>query len=849
MKISLAWCLRFLPGTEDVRQLGDLLTGRGLEYEKGVHSALAGGIVAGLVTSCKQHPSKENLRVCEVNIGKAELLTIVCGAPNVRQGLIVAVGAAVMESQIDSIDDRENHYEIEDRDIHGVRSQGIIFSEQELGVGDNADMVIALNDDVNEVGEKIKVGDSLQPYLSLNDFVVEFGITPNRGDCLSHLGVAREIASAKGLNLSSPQRKENSDNDEQWRAVIADDARPDCPYYGCLLIRDVDCTKPSPLWMRTLIERCGGRSVNAVVDVTNYLMLAYGQPLHAFDADKIKGDICVRRAAAAGRLKVLDGSVVDYPAGTLLIADDAATTTNGAVALAGVMGGMDSGVTAQTRHVLLEAAHFTPAAVRGRARQFGVNSEAAFRFERGVDPTLSPVALTHAAAFIKTIGGGKIGKPFFAGAPIAAAAVTASTKKVRSVLGDDISDDEQVDLLNSLQLNTVLSDGILSVAVSPWRFDIEQEADIIEEIARARGYDNLPETMPVGGRMSSPLADKFSEKSVREFFTARGFYEIVTYSFVPEEWEEQLAPQQEHTLSSFYLINQMSEEMAVMRSTLWGGLLDRARYNARHKQERIRLFEIGRCFSSSFATAGTAIEDMQPLTLSGIVLGAAMPPHWSGEQRMTDFYDMKGMLEQLFAPWKRIELAPVQTPAGADEKKILHPGKSADIKFEGGDGVIGQIGELHPAQAFAAEFKTPPLLFSIYNMEHLNRMNRMRHHIPSINHLISPVSHFPPISRDLAVLVDRQAVAAGGELLACARKAVSAYPAADVQLFDFYSELGDNNGNNEGTGKISYGFRLTLQGKERNLTGDDINAVAKTVLDALQREFGAVLREIGITKE
>lgn len=823
MKISINWCEYFFDDHEDREKLPrtiqgchDTFTARGLEVENSDLYARAGNVFAGRVMSCAAHPKNEKLKICRVNVGGEEELSIVCGAPNVKEGALVAVGAKKFTTTIEG-------EEIEDKDIQGVLSQGVIFSEKELNIGDEAGGIIIFDE-----GERIKAGDRLGDYLSLIDHLYELGITPNRGDCLSHLGVAREIAAAENLTLKAPQARNNSDNDEQWQAAIDDNARAACPYYGCLVVRDVDCSKPSPLWMRTLIERCGGRSVSAVVDVTNYLMLAYGQPLHAFDLDKLHGGIRVGYAKAGGALPVLDGSTVRYTPDTLLIND-----ANGAVALAGVMGGMDSGVTESTRNILLEAAHFAPSAVRGKARLFGLNSEAAFRFERGVDATLSPVALTHAADIIKKIGGGKIGKPSFAGAPPTFAPVSpVSPQNVRAALGLDISDDEQQRLLNSLQLTTTKNDdGTFSVAVPPWRFDMTQEADIVEEVARAYGYERLQETMPCGTRLFSPedkaagSVERQASVRARQFFTACGFYEVMTYSFVPEKWEQALSSIGDG--DRFYLQNPMSEEMAVMRSTLWGGLLDRARFNARHRQERIRLFEIGRCYASHFSkSSDKAFENAQPLLLGGVALGAAMPSHWRGDKRLLDFYDIKGLLEELCG-FQNDKFSFV--PSSQQDGTILHPGKAADILW--GESIIGQVGELHPANAFAGEFKTPPLLFSVDLLEFMGDGG-----LEARNRQITTVSRFPPVSRDVVVLADKKI--AGGDLLACARRAATT-PIVGVQLFDFYAGVGDNNASD----KHSYGFRLLLQGEGDNLTADDINQAVDVVIQALRNDYAAVLRD------
>ena len=793
MKLSRRWCANFIVGEfPPSAALAERLTAFGFEVDAvSPAGAVDGDIVAGRVVSCVKHPNADLLRVCEVDVGASAPSTIVCGAPNVRTDMQVAV--ALPGTQVADI-------KIAQRAIRGVDSAGMLCSASELGLGRDADEIIELS-----VADGVfAAGESMSEALLLNDDVLEVGVTPNRGDCLSHLGMAREIAAFIKAAVTSPTELANAETDNAFPVELQAPAA--CPYYGSLLMHGVDCSRPSPWWLRSSIERCGGRSISAVVDVTNYLMLAFGQPLHVFDADKLSGGIIVRHAAAGEALQLLDGTQAICDADDLLIADG-----NGGVALAGVMGGMESSSTTQTRNILLEAAFFSSVAVRGKARKFNLSSDAAFRFERGVDSALPAVALTHAAALIQRLCGGQIGKASLVGKPpTSAAPVRVSLAKTSKVLGVEMSADETVELLNRFALPTTVANEELSVKAPSWRFDIKSDIDVIEEVARAWGYDNLPETLPATGRVFSPATQAAADEA-RLFFAAHGFFEVVTYSFVPTKWE--------HSLSlspSLPLQNPLSEEMAVMRTTLWGGLLDRAAFNARHRQARVCLFEIGRCFFSQVSEDNSLPK--QPMMLAGVATGLANTPGWVSNSRPVDFYDVKGVLEAFLALFVDIRFSACSSLAAA-----FHPGKAADIIC--GDICVGRLGELHPAQAWAAEFTTPPVLFEI-NLDLLSLLKT-----PSV--AVAPISYFPSVSRDLAVVIDKSLPV--GDLLACARRAAPMPPVTEVRLFDFYQGLEDN-------ASCGCGLRLFMQGGKDNLTSDDIERVTAKVLTAIQQECNAVLR-------
>ena len=805
MKISRLFCQRLVTAElPPAAELAALITGRGLEVEEVTPVACSSGIVAGEITACAPHPAADKLRLCSVNIGGAAPLQLVCGAPNVRKGMRVAVAPAE-QSIVSGV-------AITARQFRGEVSAGMICSAAELGVGEDKSGIMELAPSDAEIGEP------LDEVLLLNDNILQVEITPNRGDCLSHLGVAREIAALLDAELVLPPPPAVvSDNDETVAVRIDPAAAAVCPYYGCVVLRTADCRHPLPWQWRTLIERCGSRPVSTVVDITNYLMLVYGQPLHAFDLDKLAGGICVRYAAAGETLTVLDGSTVTCRDNTLLIADDARP-----VALAGVMGGSDSGITAETKNILLEGAHFSADAVAGRTRDFKLNSEAAFRFERGVDFALPPQILARAAACIKQVCGGTVGKVATeAGAvPPPPSSITLPARRIGKVLGVDIPAPEAARLLNTIALATDLqspdNEMVLQVQPPSWRFDLTIAEDVIEEICRLYGYARLPETLPVGAR---PMLRQAGETGIaahaRAFFAAHGMQEIISYAFVSPAWERALS-----TEAALPLANPMSEDMSLMRTTLWGGLIDRALFNLHRRQEQINLFEIGRCFLPNMQEL-----PHQPLCLAGLLYGLRQPAQWAvASRRPVDFYDTKGLVEMFLAPQRAVFEPETAHPA-------LHPGKAARIMLDGQS--LGLLGELHPQTDYPAaqDFRTMPLLFAL-DLDLLAAIAP-----PTDKCQINAVSPFPTLWRDLACVTDSALPV--GELLAAARAVAPCPPVLDVQLFDFYA----GDGVRVAKDKNSCGLRFLLQGQQATLTSEEIDTIVKDIFITLKNRYHIELRD------
>lgn len=779
-----------------------MLTARGLEVESCEPAASVAGIRAARIDAVRPHPSAAKLKLCEVDAGsgKAE---VVCGAPNVRTGMLAAF--APPGAQIGG-------QTLSPRNIRGAASEGMLCSAREIGAGEDSGGLLEL-----DPGEAAP-GDSLDAHLLLSDAALDVSITPNRGDCLSHLGVAREIAAARGARLPPWECAHEPDSGDAFSAEIVPEAAAACPYYGCVTIRGANAARPSPAWMRSLLERCGLRAVNAAVDITNYVMLATGQPLHAFDMDKLHDGIVVRPANAGETIELLDGRESECQAGELLIAD-----RRQPAALAGVMGGMASAVSETTKNILLEGAFFAPQAVRGRAGRHGVSSEAAFRFERGVDPLLPPRALALGAKLMREICGGKAGPLISAGkAPPPAAAVSAPAAWLRGFIGmPEITAPRAADLLNSLGIDSSIDeapsngegDGTVVCKPPSWRFDIELPADIAEEVIRAWGYDSLPETPPPGGRGIPPLPPRpFAPTAARRRLAAAGFSEIVTFAFVPPQWEEMLQTGRGEPVQ---LKNPINSGMSVMRTTLLGGLIDRAVFNMHHKRERLRLFEIGRCFVNGAGAAddekkpGRAWRQAQPLYVAGIALGEAAPPQWGQPRRECDFFDMKGWMEAFLRP-----AAGATFEKAGERPNFMHPGQSINILCDGE--TLGTAGALHPRIAAGFGFREPPLVFEI-NLQPLAE----RRILPRTE----TVSHFPPVRRDLSVV----AGAPAGEVLEQARAAAAASTdaACETVLFDRYE------GDGVEAGKTCYGIRLLMQSADRSLAEEDIQKTLSAVVEAL----------------
>jgi phenylalanyl-tRNA synthetase beta chain len=788
MKFSELWLREFINPPINTKTLLQQLTMAGLEVDEVTQVANTfSGVLIGFVVSAEQHPNADRLRVCQVDVGYAEPLQIVCGGANVRTGLKVAVaiiGAVLSDNFI-----------IKAAKLRGVASQGMICSAQELGLEDSSEGILELAADA-------PVGMDVRDYLTLDDQIITVDLTPNRGDCLSIFGVAREVAAINACPVPTIPAYTVLVNSAATFPVHVQ-APEDCPQYVGRVIQNVNPTAQTPVWLKERLRRSGIRSVHWAVDVTQYVLLELGQPLHAFDLDKLSGSVIVRRALSQESLTLLDNRVVSLTPETLIIADE-----KNPLALAGIMGGINSAISDSTTQIFLESAFFNPLVLAGRARSYGLSTDASHRFERFVSPELQIPAIERATQLILEIGGGTAG-------PLTAVRsdahlpqrLTLALRKnqIPRLLGIHLADVEVQSLLERLNMQwTVTKDG-WDVAVPLYRFDLQAEVDLIEEIARIYGYDNIkPVTsaIPVNPSLSSLRKGGVEGKNLRRiqhFFLHRGYQEAITYSFVDPKMHALIFPDQK----PLALENPISPELSVMRASLWPGLLQAALNNQRHQQLRIRFFEIGLCFPSQ-----------QPM-LAAILTGTRYPDQWGVPKKAVDFFDMKADVESLFNDFgqKNMEFRPGSHCA-------LHPGQTAHIYLE--DELVGYLGALHPKWLQQLEFETPVYLFEV-------ALNAFAEKAPFYH----PFSKFPSIRRDIAVLVNQDILSIN---LLNAVKLVAGEYLKDVWVFDVYQGSGIE------ANKKSLAMGLMWQCLDRTLLDAEIAEKMQKIITVLETDFGATLR-------
>ncbi|MGQ9684892.1 MAG: phenylalanine--tRNA ligase subunit beta [Thiobacillaceae bacterium] len=783
MQFSERW-LRSLVKTDlSMTELGHALTMAGLELEslQPVAPAFEGVVVAEILAA-ERHPDADRLQVCTVRTGEGAPLTIVCGAPNARAGLKTAcalVGARLPE------------LEIRQAKVRGVESFGMLCSARELGLNGDAAGIMELPADA-------PVGASLREYLNLDDLIVTLKLTPNRGDCLSLTGIAREVAALTGARRIAVDASPVPATQAGSHAVIVE-APEACPIYCGRIIRGLDPAAQTPAWMVKRLLRSGLRPIHPVVDVTNYVLLELGQPMHAFDLSRLQGPLRARMARADEALTLLDGQSIRLQGDCLVIADD-----TGPLALAGIMGGAASGVSADSREVFLEAAHFTPAAITGRARRYGLSTDSSHRFERGVDPMLPRQAMERATRLILDICGGEAGEIVVAGPGVPARAPIAfRPARARRLLGVDIPDAEMGGIFDRLGIEVSSSGETWQILPPSWRFDLEIEVDLIEEVARLRGYEHIAAATPRAAHYLLPVSERLrSESEIKNLVSTMGYQEIVTYSFISSEQHDDF----DANNARITLRNPIAAQMDVMRSSLMPGLVQTLRHNLNHGQERLRVFELGRCF------LGMDL-DSQPIRLAGLAYGSAWPEQWAAAQRWVDFFDLKADVEALFWP-VRPQFRKATHPA-------LHPGQSARVWLA--DQPVGWIGSLHPRLAQKYGFARSPLLFELeYSALSPRALPTHR-----------GIARFPAVRRDIAVVVD--ADLAVGAVLEAVRDALPT-TVTEFELFDVYQGQGME------PGKKSLAFRMLLQHTEKTLTESEIAAAVSQVLAFLSERFNATLR-------
>ena len=793
MKFSESWLRQLVDPAISVEDLVSQVTMAGLEVD-GVEAAAPriSGVVVGEIISVQQHPDADKLRVCQV-LGASEQFQVVCGAPNARVGIKVpfaTVGALL-----------PGDFKIKKAKLRGVESFGMLCAQDELGLGDEASGLWELPADA-------PVGTNLVEYLDLDDMIIEVDLTPNRGDCLSIRGLAREVGV---LNKADVTVQDCS----AVKATISDvvsvklNVPKGCARYVGRVMRDLNLAQATPQWMKERLRRSGIRSLGPAVDVTNYVLLELGQPMHAFDLDKIDGGIVVNMGANQS-LKLLDDSEVIVDADTLVIADHKKV-----LALAGIMGGSESSVSDQTTDILLESAWFNPLALAGKARLYGKHTDSSHRFERGVDPQLQIAAMERATALMLEICGGSVGplvvQESAENLPVAAE-ITLRDARLAQQLGLTIDADEVDDILSRLGLSLVKrsSNGATWLAPS-WRFDLTIEQDLVEEVARIYGYNNLPTSTPTMALDLQPNPESQQQPGVfRSQLISRGYQEVITYSFVDPEVQALVDP----GVTPVSLANPISADMAVMRTNLWSGLLSTAAYNLNRQQSRVRIFEMGQCFvPSEEGDLGLS----QNMMLAGLICGSRAPVGWTSTKDKVDFYDIKGDLEAVFA---QTGLA-AEFSFTADEHPALHPGQAASICRNGQK--IGWIGQLHPKIQKRLGISTEAYLFQV----DFSKIEDVR--IPSFQE----VSKFPEVKRDLAFLVDTSVPAQ--HLVNSAREAAGKH-LIDLKLFDVYqSKDVDSKGK-------SIALGLTFQDDSRTLTDEEINHAIDSVVSHLAEICGAELR-------
>ncbi|MGK7296406.1 MAG: phenylalanine--tRNA ligase subunit beta [Candidatus Wenzhouxiangella sp. M2_3B_020] len=789
MRFSLNWLRQWVATDLDAHSVAERLTAAGLEVDEleTVGSELDGVVVAE-IRQCRPHPDADRLKICEVDFGADEPATIVCGAPNARAGLKAPL--ATVGSRL------PNGMKIKPAKLRGVESRGMLCSSPELGLGDDESGLLELPDAAD-------VGASLARALGLPDHEIEVDLTPNRADCLSIRGLAREFAAIESLDPTPPVIDAVlAESDEAIDIALDDPA--DCPRYVGRIIQGVDPGAKTPAWMVERLARSGLRSRSPVVDVTNYVLLELGQPMHAFDLDRLTGGIRVRRAREGDEIVLLDGQRVQPEPDMLLICD-----RDRPIALAGIMGGEDSAVGDETRDILLESAWFNPATIIGKGRRFGLSTDSAHRFERGVDPELQVDAIERATALILEIAGGTPGpvvEEVRAEHVPKRPVIELRLARVNQVLGTDLDQATVRGVLERLGMDLEPGEGRVLVTPPAARRDLELEVDLIEEVARLVGYDELPSRAP-GGRLEPIVTSERIAPMValRSSLHARGFREIMTWSFVSRDDLARLSLER----LAQELANPLSQEMAWLRTSLLPGLLRTAATNLRHQQNRLKLFETGHVFLAD----GNDWQERERLGL--LVAGRANAENWLAERREFDFFDLKGEIEQLASclGHRRHELV-----AEADSRPWLHPGQAARISLAGEP--VGHAGQLHPAVAAELEIEVP-LFVAELELEPLRSRS-----LP----VYSGTARFPSVRRDLALLVPEEVAAAE---IACVAGEAAGELLEQTVIFDKYRGEGIE------TGYESLAIGLILRHVSRTLTDEEVDSVIATVVEALQRECNA----------
>lgn len=795
MQFSESWLRSFVDPALSTQALADLLTMSGLEVEQCEPVAPPfSGVVIAQVLACERHPNADRLNLCRVDAGGPEPLQIVCGAPNVAVGMkapLALVGAVL-----------PGEFTIKAAKVRGVESQGMLCSAKELGLSEDHGGLLALAPDATP-------GRPLRDWLGLDDHVITIKLTPNLGHCLSVLGIAREVSALTGAHLGAPDiRPVPAVSDARHPFTVS--APEGCGRFAGRVIRDVNAAAPTPEWMKRRLERAGQRSISALVDVTNYVMLELGRPLHVYDLDKLQGTIDVRFGRQGEAVLLLNGEQVQVGPDVLAITDD-----RGPIGLAGIMGGETTKAETTTKNVFLESAFFFPDAIAGRARRFNFSSDASHRFERGVDHESCVTGIERATQLILEICGGDPGPTDdrVARLPLRET-VRMRLSRARRVIGLPIESAEMVDILRRLGLAPVVKDDEIVIQPPSWRFDLSIEEDVIEEIARVYGFDRIPANPPSAPAAMRPVPEAHrSTHALRDRLVAADFQEVINFSFVEESSEQDFAG----NVDPIRLLNPIASQMSVMRSSLIGGLVGNIRYNLNRGLQRIRVFEVGRVYArdESIADGPLAVARIaQPVRVAAAAFGPAVEEQWASPTRFVDFFDLKGDLESLVAPLA-VHCERATHPA-------LHPGRAARVVQAGR--TIGWVGELHPRWTRKYELPRAPVVFEL-DVGPLLEVPLPSHH---------EVSRFPAVERDLAMLFPAEVTA---EAVLAAINTARPALVRHVRLFDLYRGKGIPES------QKSLAFRVVMQDTARTLTDADVEAAMARIRDILQVAFGAQLRQ------
>ncbi|MCE2595192.1 phenylalanine--tRNA ligase subunit beta [Motilimonas cestriensis] len=795
MKFSESWLREWVNPAIDTDALSEQITMAGLEVD-GVEPVAKSftNVVVGHVVECGKHPEADKLQVTKIDVGDAELIDIVCGAANCRQGLKVAVAkvGAVLPGD----------FKIKKAKLRGQPSMGMLCSLSELGMAESADGILELPSDA-------PIGTCVREYLALEDVTIDVDLTPNRADCLGIKGLAREVGVLNNLDVTVPSWQEAPVTIEDSRDVEL--VNPEaCPRYLGRVIKGINLAAETPLWMVEKLRRCGVRSIDPVVDITNFVLLEFGHPMHAFDLAKIDGGIKVRLANEGESLTLLDGNEVELNNETLVIADNSK-----ALAMAGIFGGLDSGVTSETADIFLESAFFAPLAITGRARHYGLHTDASHRYERGVDPELQAQAMSRATALIADICGGEVG-------PVVEAVseahlpkptqITLRRAKLDKIIGIHINDQTVGEILGRLGFSVEEQGSDWLVSTPTYRFDMAIEEDLIEEVARVFGYNSIPNKAPIGDlSMATHHEAKLPLARLRDTLVGLDYQEAITYSFVDPSRQALLFPESDPLI----LPNPISTEMSAMRVSLWTGLLDAVAYNQSRQQNRVRLFESGLRFTKDESAENGVLQ--QPM-LAGVITGKAHDEHWDLPSRPADFFDLKGDLEailELTVDRDRFSFEPT-------EHSALHPGQAAAIYRDGV--LVGFIGAIHPQFEKKLGLNGRTIVFELELDKVVNRQ------LPAAK----PVSKYPANSRDIALVVEE--TVESGKIIKFIQK-IGGNQLVGVNLFDVYQGKGIEEGFK------SLAINLVLQDTARTLEEKEIADAVESIVVAVKSEFNASLRD------